>query len=86
MNISTLLDFPAVVSLIDEKFLVGVGGGGGGKGEATQHSFIQGCSTLRSNPFITDYWQKQYPFQILSTVKWCPFHIPNIHVAIHELK
>ena len=33
MNISTLLDFPAVVSLIDEKFLVGVGGGGeGGKG------------------------------------------------------
>ena len=53
--ISTLLDFPVVVSLIDEKFLAGVGGGGGGEGEATQHSFIQGCSTIRSNPFITDY-------------------------------
>ena len=41
--ISTLLDSPAVVSLIDGKLLAGRGGGG------TLQSFIQGDSTLWSN-------------------------------------
>ena len=40
--ISTLLDSPAVVSLIDGKLLAGRGGG-------TLQSFIQGDSTLWSN-------------------------------------
>ena len=41
--ISTLLDSPAVVSLVDGKLLAGGAGGG------TLQSFIQGGSTLRSN-------------------------------------
>ena len=43
--ISTLLDSPAVVSLVDGKLLAG----GVGEGGFTLQSFIQGGSTLRSN-------------------------------------
>ena len=47
--ISTLLDSPAVVSLVDGKLLAG-GAGGGGVGVLYRvQSFIQGGSTLRSN-------------------------------------
>ena len=50
-HISTVLDSPAVVSLMDGELLAEAGGGG-----VTLQSFIQGSSTLRSNPLPIYKW------------------------------
>ena len=62
-------------SLLDGWRIAGWGGGGGGGGKGTLQSFIQGCSTLRSNPlpiFKCPLTKTETPFKYFPLKKMVP--------------